>query len=81
MKQPTIGSGVVDAGFGRGFGAVNLSQMKKFYLLWPSERILRTASEKSRSQSRHQAASAILQTVSGESGDHKNVLTTSASRL
>ena len=24
--------------FGRGFGAVNLSQMKRFYLLWPSER-------------------------------------------
>ena len=32
--------------FGRGFGAVNLSQMKRFYLLWPSERILQTLSEK-----------------------------------
>ena len=32
--------------FGRGFGAVNLSQMKRFYLLWPSERILQTPSEK-----------------------------------
>lgn len=31
--------------FGRGFGPVNLSQMKKFYLLWPAERILQTASE------------------------------------
>ncbi len=32
--------------FGRGFGAVNLSQMKRFYLLWPSERIFQTVSEK-----------------------------------
>ena len=32
--------------FGRGFGAVNLSQMKRFYLLWPSERIFQTLSEK-----------------------------------
>ena len=31
--------------YGRGFGTVNLSQMKKFYLLWP--RILQTSSEKS----------------------------------
>ncbi|MBN1905759.1 MAG: hypothetical protein JW927_11740 [Deltaproteobacteria bacterium] len=34
------------AKFGRGFGAVNLSQMKKFYLLWPSDRIFQTMSEK-----------------------------------
>jgi hypothetical protein len=33
--------------FGRGFGAVNLSQMKRFYLLWPPNRIFQTASEKS----------------------------------
>ena len=32
--------------FGRGFGSVNLSQMKKFYLLWSVERILQTVSEK-----------------------------------
>ena len=32
--------------FGRGFGTVNLSQMKRFYLLWPSERIFQTVSEK-----------------------------------
>ncbi len=32
--------------FGRGFGVVNLSQMKRFYLLWPSERIFQTVSEK-----------------------------------
>jgi predicted nuclease of restriction endonuclease-like (RecB) superfamily len=33
--------------FGRGFGVVNLSQMKKFYLLWPAPRILQTPSEQS----------------------------------
>jgi hypothetical protein len=32
--------------FGRGFGPVNLSQMKKFYLLWPTEKIFQTLSEK-----------------------------------
>ncbi len=32
--------------FGRGFGAVNLSQMRRFYLLWPSERIFQIPSEK-----------------------------------
>ena len=53
--------------FGRGFGAVNLSQMKKFYLLWPSERILQTASEKSPSPAAQQADSAILQTASEKS--------------
>jgi len=31
---------------GRGFGAVNLSQMKRFYLTWPPEQIFQTASEK-----------------------------------
>jgi len=32
--------------FGRGFGAVNLSQMRRFYLLWSSERIFQIPSEK-----------------------------------
>lgn len=32
--------------FGRGFGRVNLSQMKKFYLTWPDPEIFQTASEK-----------------------------------
>ena len=67
--------------FGRGFGAVNLSQMKKLYLLWPSERILQTVSEESPSESRHQAGSAILQTVSEKSSDRKNVVTASADSL
>ncbi len=33
--------------FGRGFGAVNLSQMRKFYQTWPNPEILQTTSEKS----------------------------------
>ena len=33
--------------FGRGFGAVNLAQMRKFYQTWPKPEILQTASEKS----------------------------------
>ncbi len=33
--------------FGRGFGVVNLSQMKKFYLAWPQTQIFQTLSEKS----------------------------------
>jgi len=37
--------------FGRGFGVVNLSQMKKFYLLYPPERIFQTVSEESASES------------------------------
>ena len=34
------------ARFGRGFGAVNLSQMKRFYLSWPQDQIFQTLSEK-----------------------------------
>jgi predicted nuclease of restriction endonuclease-like (RecB) superfamily len=33
--------------FGRGFGPVNLSQMRKLFLGWPFERIFQTAPEKS----------------------------------
>jgi predicted nuclease of restriction endonuclease-like (RecB) superfamily len=33
--------------FGRGFGAVNLSQMRRFYMEWPLQQILQTVSEKS----------------------------------
>ncbi len=45
--------------FGRGFGPVNLSQMRRFYLAWDPARILQTASETSPGR--------ILQTVSEES--------------
>ncbi len=33
--------------FGRGFGAVNLSQMRRFYMEWPPQQIFQTVSEKS----------------------------------
>jgi predicted nuclease of restriction endonuclease-like (RecB) superfamily len=33
--------------FGRGFGAVNLAQMRKFFQTWPTPEIFQTASEKS----------------------------------
>ena len=32
--------------FGRGFGAVNVAQMRKFYLTWPNPEIFQTVSEK-----------------------------------
>lgn len=37
--------------FGRGFGVVNLSQMRKFCLCWSPERIFQTVSEKSQTPS------------------------------
>ena len=54
------------ARFGRGFGVVNLSQMKKFYVLWPAQEIFQTPSEES-DPSERSAGSAILQTPSEES--------------
>ena len=33
--------------FGRGFGVVNLAQMRKFYQTWPSPKIFQTPSENS----------------------------------
>lgn len=49
--------------YGRGFGVVNLSQMKKFYLVWPSDPIFQTLSEKSPPTEK----AVILQTPSAES--------------
>jgi predicted nuclease of restriction endonuclease-like (RecB) superfamily len=37
----------LSAQFGRGFGVVNLSQMRRFFLAWPSKGIFQTPSEKS----------------------------------
>jgi predicted nuclease of restriction endonuclease-like (RecB) superfamily len=37
--------------FGRGFGVVNLSQMKRFFLAWPAKGIFQTLSEKSSTSS------------------------------
>ena len=45
--------------FGRGFGRANLWSMRAFYLAWPADRILQTASGES-------AGEPILQTVSAE---------------
>ena len=45
--------------FGRGFGTVNLSQMKKFYLLWPEKRIFQTLSEKSQTVSAESSLAGI----------------------
>jgi len=33
--------------FGRGFGVVNLQQMRNFYLCWPPKQIYQTVSDKS----------------------------------
>ena len=37
----------LSAQFGRGFGVVNLSQMRRFFLAWPAKGILQTPSEQS----------------------------------
>jgi predicted nuclease of restriction endonuclease-like (RecB) superfamily len=37
----------LSAQFGRGFGVVNLSQMRRFFLAWPANGIFQTLSEKS----------------------------------
>ncbi|MDA1054361.1 MAG: PDDEXK nuclease domain-containing protein [Planctomycetota bacterium] len=49
--------------FGRGFGVVNLSYMRRFYVCWPAEQIFQTVSEKS-SYPKSQTLSEILATVS-----------------
>lgn len=48
------------AHFGRGFGMVNLHQMRRFYLAWPPAKILQTLSEES-------GEDWIAQTLSGQS--------------
>jgi predicted nuclease of restriction endonuclease-like (RecB) superfamily len=57
-------SGDLTAKCGRGFGVVNLSQMKKFYLCWPTDRIFQTPSEKLRALPESQGHHAIFQTSS-----------------
>jgi len=49
----------LSARFSRGFGVVNLQQMRNFYLAWPMERIYQTVSDKS-------SILGIFQTVSGQ---------------
>lgn len=59
--------------FGRGFGYVNLTQMRRFFLNWPHDQILQTPSEESPARDIVQTAPAesstlvIRQTASGES--------------
>jgi hypothetical protein len=43
----TVLAGDLTRQFGRGFGAVNLSQMRRFYMEWPPQQIFQTLSEKS----------------------------------
>lgn len=59
------------ARFGRGFGVINLQQMRNFYLCWPSGQIYQTASDKS-------LPPQILQAVSGESPSMTIVQTAAA---
>ena len=57
------------ARFGRGFSAVNLSQMRKFSQTWPKENIFQTVSEISVSGSPAPRLPNIFQTLSEKSGD------------
>ena len=45
--------------FGRGFGLVNLTQMRRFYIAWPLEHIVQTLSEQSPGQRQHVAMEGI----------------------
>jgi predicted nuclease of restriction endonuclease-like (RecB) superfamily len=48
------------ARMGRGFSPVNLSQMRKFFLYWPREKIFQTLSEKSNKAGKSQTSSGEL---------------------
>ncbi len=67
--------------YGRGFGVVNLSQMKKFYMLWPGEYIFQTVSEKSLSSVISNQNKAIFQTPSEETQLPPNILQGIANRF
>jgi predicted nuclease of restriction endonuclease-like (RecB) superfamily len=56
------------ARFGKGFSAVNLSQMRKFFQTWPKERIFQTASEILAIEETVERLPDIFQTASEESG-------------
>ena len=57
------------ARFGRGFSAVNLSQMRKFFQTWPKEKIFQTVSEISVGGNSVGRLPNIFQTVSETSGN------------
>jgi predicted nuclease of restriction endonuclease-like (RecB) superfamily len=63
--------------YGRGFGVVNLSQMKRFYLLWPPQNF-QTASEELSAAAPTAKAAGILQTASEESDQPRKLQTLSA---
>ena len=56
------------ARFGKGFSAVNLSQMRKFFQTWPKERIFQTASEILAVEDTVERLPDIFQTASEKSG-------------
>lgn len=47
----------LSARFGRGFGVVNLQQMRLFYIAWPADEIYQTLSDKSGVRQIHQTPS------------------------
>jgi predicted nuclease of restriction endonuclease-like (RecB) superfamily len=53
--------------FGRGFGVVNLSYMRRFFLFWPTEKIFQTVSEKC-SDPKFQTLSEKLETAPPKAG-------------
>ena len=55
--------------FGRGFGVINLQQMRRLYLGWPSPHIRQTLSDESRPAPVAQGPKRILQTASAKSGE------------
>ncbi len=55
--------------FGRGFGVVNLAQMRRFYGLWPQARIFQTPSEKLPRPPKKRADRKNLQTPSAKSAE------------
>jgi len=67
--------------YGRGFGVVNLSQMKKLYMLWPVEYIFQTVSEKSPSSVTSKQNKTIFQTPSEETQLPPNILQGIANRF
>jgi predicted nuclease of restriction endonuclease-like (RecB) superfamily len=61
------------ARFGKGFGAVNLSQMRKFFQTWPKEKIFQTVSEISVASNPAEREPDIFQTVSEKFGNEASV--------
>jgi predicted nuclease of restriction endonuclease-like (RecB) superfamily len=67
--------------FGRGFGVVNLAQMRRFYLAWPPAQILQTASEKSGKASQKSPSVAVRGTTAAAADVQAVDLTALAARF